>query len=127
MEEQQAQQAQQTQQTQPAPEAPKTQGAPAGEDKDIQDNKIIAALAYLWILSIVVLLVKKDSKFAQFHAKQGLILFIASIVAGFIPFFGWFILSPIIGIVALIGLIQALLGKYWEIPLVGDLAKKINL
>lgn len=97
------------------------------EDKDVQDNKLVAALAYLWILSIVILLVKKDSKFAQFHAKQGLILFLASIVAGFIPLFGWFILNPIIGIVALIGLIQALMGKYWKIPLVADLAAKINL
>lgn len=120
MEEQNQQQSQE----QPPASAPV---APTGEDKDIQENKIIAALAYLWILSIVVLLVKKDSKFAQFHAKQGLVLFIASIIAGFIPFFGWLILGPIIGIVALIGLIQALLGKYWEIPLVSDLAKKINL
>ena len=97
------------------------------QDKDIQENKIIAALAYLWVISIVVLLVKKDSKFAQFHAKQGLVLFLASIVSGFIPFIGWFILSPIIGIVALIGLIQALMGKYWKIPVVADLAEKINL
>jgi len=100
---------------------------PAGVDKDVQDNKLIAALAYLWIISIIVLLVKKDSKFAQFHAKQGLVLFLGSIIAGFIPFLGWFILNPIIGIVALIGLIQALMGKYWKIPLVSDLAEKIKL
>jgi uncharacterized membrane protein len=106
---------------------PGPQQAPAGEDKDVQDNKLIAALAYLWIISIIVLLVKKDSKFAQFHAKQGLILFIASVVAGFIPVLGWFIINPIIWIVALVGLIQALMGKYWKIPLVGDLAAKINL
>lgn len=97
------------------------------QDKDIQENKLIAALAYLWVISIVVLLVKKDSKFAQFHAKQGLVLFLASIVAGFIPIIGWFLLYPIIGIIGLIGIIQALMGKYWRIPLVADLAEKINL
>jgi uncharacterized membrane protein len=97
------------------------------EDKDVQDNKLLAALSYLWILSVVMLLVKKDSKFVQFHAKQGLVLFLASIVVSFIPFLGWFLLNPIVGIVALIGLIQALMGKYWKIPLVSDLAEKINL
>lgn len=113
---------QQTQQPQPQPPTP-----PAGDDKDVQDNKLLAALAYVWILSIVILLVKKDSKFAQFHAKQGLVLFIASVIVSFIPFLGWFILNPIIWIVALVGLIRALTGKYWKIPLVGDLAAKINL
>jgi uncharacterized membrane protein len=108
---------------QPAGQPPGGQG----EDKDIQDNKLIAALAYLWVISIIVLLVKKDSKFAQFHAKQGLVLFLASIIVSFIPLLGWFILNPIIWIIGLIGLIQALMGKYWKIPLVGDLAAKINL
>ena len=100
---------------------------PAGEDKDIQENKLIAALSYLWIISIIVLLVKKDSKFAHFHAKQGLVLFIGSMIASFIPVLGWFILNPIIMILAIIGLIQALMGKYWRVPLVADLAEKINL
>ena len=97
------------------------------EEKDIEENKVIAALSYLWIISLVVLLVKKDSKFAQFHAKQGLVLFIASVICSFIPLLGWLILNPIVIIVAIVGLLQALMGKYWKIPLVCDLAEKINI
>ena len=46
------------------------------------DNKIIAALSYIGILCLIPLLAKKDSKFAQEHGKQGLIMLIAWIVLG---------------------------------------------
>ena len=97
------------------------------EQKDIEENKIWAAISYISILSIVVLLLKKESKFAQFHSKQGLIMMILSFVAGFIPFIGWFLLTPILFIVAIYALIMAATGKWWKIPVVGDLAEKINI
>ena len=53
------------------------------------DTNLMAALSYLWLLSVVMLVVKKDDPFVLFHAKQGLVLFIASIVLWFIPFLGW--------------------------------------
>lgn len=102
-------------------------------DKDIEENKVLAAIGYIWILFLIPLLAKKDSKFCQFHGKQGMILFIAWIVLvvfGWMPIIGWF-LAPILGlvliVVSLIGIIKALTGKYWEIPFLGEYAKKINL
>ncbi len=101
---------------------------------DVQDEKIIAALSYLWILVLIPLLAKKDSEYCQFHAKQGLVLFVASfaiMVLGMIPFLGWFIVLPLgwlaITIFSVLGIINALQGKKWEIPYIGKYAKKINL
>lgn len=103
------------------------------KDKDIEDNKILAAIGYIWILFLIPLLAKKDSKFCQFHGKQGMILFIAWIVLvifGWVPVIGWF-LAPILGlvlvIVSLVGIIKALMGEYWELPFLGKYAEKINL
>lgn len=43
---------------------------------DIAKNKGMAVLSYIWILFIIPLFAAKDSKFARFHANQGLVLFI---------------------------------------------------
>ena len=46
------------------------------QDKEIQEGKMYAVIAYLGILCLVPLLLKKENKFALFHGKQGLVLFI---------------------------------------------------
>ena len=98
----------------------------SGTGNDVEDNKIWAAISYIGILSIIVLLAKKDSDFAQFHAKQGFVLFIAMVILGFIPVVGW--LLNIANLVLLVmGLINAVQGKRTELPLYGQLAAKINL
>lgn len=91
------------------------------------DDRVMGALCYLGILVLIPLLTKKDSSFVQFHAKQGLVLFIAMVILWWIPFVGWFFLGPILSIVALVGLIMAATGKEWKIPLVWNIAEKINL
>ena len=102
---------------------------PAVSDKDVEENKVIAAIGYLWILCFIPLFLKKESKFAKFHGKQGLVLFIIDIVAAFfylIPFFGW-LLWAILILTSIIGLLQALSGKWYKLPVIGQLADKINL
>lgn len=106
-----------------------TNQAENGDDKDIEENKFIAALSYLGILVLVPLLVKKDSKFSQFHAKQGLILLIIWVVGWivfWVPIFGQILLLALI-VLNIVAFIQALNGKRWEIPVISDWAKKINL
>ena len=101
----------------------------ASTDKDIEANKTIAALSYVWILCLVPLLGKRDSKFAQFHAKQGLVLFIIETIAGLIfwfPIFGQLLMIAI-AVVAIMGIIKALNGEWWEIPYIYEWSKKINL
>lgn len=90
------------------------------------DSNLMAALSYLWLLSVVMLLVKKDDAFVQFHAKQGLVLFIASVILWVIPIIGW-LLNIVVFIAVIVGAIKAYQGERYEMPLISDLAKKINL
>lgn len=102
---------------------------PTFDKKDIDDNKVLAALSYVGILCLVPLLAKKDSKFCQEHAKQGLILFIVWIVASFIiwfPLIGWLIGLALL-IIDLMAFIKCLQGEFWEIPVVGKLRNSFNL
>lgn len=103
------------------------------EDKEIQEGKIFAITAYLWILCIIPLILKKENKFALFHGKQGLVLFIielASMLLGIVPILGPMIallLFFICGLASLYGIIQSLQGKYSRIFLISELADKINI
>lgn len=99
------------------------------EKQDIKDNTLIAAIGYIWILCFVPLFLKKKSKFAQFHAKQGLILFIIEIVGWlifWIPLIGWLLFLAVL-VLAIMGIVNALQGVWWEMPYLGKYAKKINL
>ena len=102
-------------------------------DKDVEDNKVIAAIGYIWILCLLPLFGKKESKFAQFHAKQGLVLLIgwfALWLVGWIPVLGWAVMmfgSIAILVLSVLGILNALQGKYWEMPVLGEYAKKINI
>jgi len=92
---------------------------------DIEKNKSVAAAAYLWILCLIPLLTKQKSKYAQFHAKQGLVLFGLSFFT-IVPFFGWILFLTLI-IVSATAVIKAYNGEWWKIPFVYDLSKKIKL
>jgi uncharacterized membrane protein len=105
--------------------------APAPAQKS--DDNLIAAVSYLWILSIIILLVKKDSDYVRFHARQGVVLFAISVVVGIIgiPLFFLFwlvwLIDLVIFVAVVIGFIKALGGQRYKLPVVGDLAEKINL
>lgn len=97
--------------------------------KDVELNKGIAALSYVWILVFVPLFLRRDSAFAQFHARQGLVLFVGWLVS-FI--FMWFpgvnmILFLVVLLLSVLGVMHALNGEMWEMPYLGKFAKKIHL
>ena len=102
---------------------------PKFDPKDIEDHRVIAALSYLSILFIVPLLVARKSRFAQEHAKQGLILFVIWVIGSlvfWIPLFGW--LAMIVVFLAnLMAFVRCLSGEFWEIPVIGQYRAKINL
>lgn len=98
-------------------------------DLDVEINKNVAILSYVWILCLVPLLGKKNSKFAQFHAKQGLVLFVLEIIASLIiwfPFFGQLFMLILI-VVSVMGIVKVLNGEWWKIPFIYGWSKKINL
>ncbi len=93
----------------------------------------IAILSYLSILFLVPLLVAKDDEFAQYHAKQGLTLFIFGFIGmlvGVVPIIGW-LLSPFIFIAllifAIIGIVNVLKGAKKELPIIGSFAHKFKI
>jgi len=97
------------------------------------DNKLFSVLSYIGVLCLIPLLLKKDDSFVFFHAKQGLVLFIAEIINSFvvmIPILGW-IAAPIIWIgliiLSIMGIINALGGKTAKLPLIGQFADSIKL
>ena len=64
------------------------------KDQDVEQNRAIAAVGYVSILCLLPLLLKRESAFAQHHAKQGLVLFgcaVALFVIAIIPVLGWLI------------------------------------
>jgi uncharacterized membrane protein len=97
-----------------------------------QDDKVLAALSYLWVLVLIPLLKPGGSEFVKFHSRQGFLLFLAELVLmaiNIVPFLGW-IISFLGGLVAIVfsvmGLLAALSGRRWEIPYLNEYAKKLN-
>ena len=85
------------------------------------EEKLWAALSYIWVLSVVALLIKKEP-FIHNHAKQGFLIFVGECVV-FIPviglLIGWF--TGIISfILAVVGFINAVEGKEWKVPIIGE-------
>lgn len=101
--------------------------------EDIEENKAMALLSYLGLLVLIPLLVKKDSPYTQFHAKQGLALLVAWVaifIIGMIPILGWIVSllgSILLLVLCIIGIINALNGQAKELPLIGQYGDKFNL
>ena len=98
-------------------------------NNNIDENKIIASLSYVWILCLIPLLLKRDSKFTQFHAKQGLVLFFVEILAGLVAWFPVFgqLLVLLLIVISIVAIIKTLNGEQWEIPVIYEWSKKINI
>lgn len=107
------------------------------DTQDVQDAKVWSILAYFGILFFLPLVCAPQSGFGRFHANQGLILFLTSLILGivnvvlqlmigWIPFIGKIIcalVSLVISLAALAwmiyGIVQAAQGKAKTLPLIG--------
>lgn len=95
------------------------------DDADIGNNKIYGILAY--ILFFIPLIAARESRFAMYHANQGLLLLITAvainIVGTIIPILGWLIILPIgnliVFVFVVIGIVNAANGKCKELPIIG--------
>ena len=98
------------------------------DERDIADNKLFAACAYLFgILGVISALLISNSPFSRFHAKQAIKLNIATIIVlipAIIPFLGWIVSGICLLVLAVIGIIaivNVLSGKAIEAPIVSDI------
>jgi uncharacterized membrane protein len=103
---------------------------------DIEQNKVMAILAYIGILVIVPLLAAKQSPYARYHTVQGFNLFVIAvacyivlqILMAILPLFVSAILSFLFSllsiallVLAIIGIINAAQGKAKELPVIGGM------
>jgi len=97
------------------------------------EEKIYSVFAYFGVLCLVPILVKRDNEFVMFHAKQGLALFIIETIFGIlriVPLLGYLAFMLVLficGLLSLIGMVQALTGNKWNMPVIGEWAKKITI
>ena len=98
-------------------------------EAELQGNAILfAALSYLCPLWLIGLLAspEKDSAFVKNHVNNGILISIASVIAGplgvimgyFIPFVGWIfgsVLPVVILIVAILGVVAAVQKEFFTI------------
>lgn len=89
---------------------------------DVQQNKFIAVFAYLGILVLIPWLAGKHSRFARFHANQGLSLFIAEVlfnvslsVLRFINRLSFIHLGWLIGILSTFSFIAFMVLSIWGV------------
>ncbi|NQV89068.1 MAG: hypothetical protein HQ488_01985 [Parcubacteria group bacterium] len=100
---------------------------------DLPDDRLIAAIGYLGILCLIPLLLKKESAFAQHHGKQGLVLLIAWVVlwiGNIVPILGQIVFSLgsiVLVILIILGMVNAIDGKMWNMPILGKYAKNLKL
>ena len=112
------------------------------DPNDIAQNKGMALLSYLSLLFLIPLLACPNSRYARFHANQGLVLFLAEVILGvasgivslilrmafyFSPVGSVlvglisFAVAVVILIMVVLGLINAANGKAKELPVIGKI------
>ena len=64
----------------PPPPPPPSSGGPAGTGYVSPNRTIMIVLSYLGLLALIPLLVEKEDREVQWHAKHGLVLMVAEII-----------------------------------------------
>ncbi len=85
--------------------------------QDISSNKVLALVSYLGILVLIPIFAAKDSKFAKFHANQGLTLLIGNLALAVVEFVVGLILGLTLYKIAIVGsILSTLVGLvFWVI------------
>lgn len=87
-------------------------------------------LSYLGVLCLIPLIFGRNDEFANFHARQGLVLWIWGVLAIFslhIPILGAFFFSSSVFFIlflSFVGLVSVQFSRMWRIPVIGMLAGK---
>jgi uncharacterized membrane protein len=115
---------------------------PPQQPQGPKDNSMMMVLSYLWLLALVPLLVEKDDKEVQWHAKHGLVLTAAEIIlsigigivsvvlgqiSGCLGSIGCFWTSIIwlgVLVVRILCIMKATKGERFIIPQISDFANK---
>lgn len=88
--------------------------------------KMIAIVSYITIIGwIVAIIMHQDAKnkFAAFHIRQTLLLYITGFILGFIPFIGWILWIGVL-VLWIIGLIDCINEGTKPVPVLGGYAQE---
>lgn len=118
-----------------APNPSQPSAAPSPDDQpaaDIESGKMLAILCYIPVAFVglivsIICIAQKNNAYSLYHAKQALTLCICGLVlsvAWCIPFLN-FIVGIGMLVLFILGLVNAVQGKYAPVPLVGQFADKI--
>jgi uncharacterized membrane protein len=108
---------------------------PAAAASDGLADNVAGALAYVTIIPAIIFLVMdpyNKRPFVRFNAFQCLGIAVCSVVlsfvCGIIPFLGWFVLFPILGLTVFCTLVLCIVKAYsgvkFKLPFIGDFAEK---
>jgi uncharacterized membrane protein len=64
----------------PPPPAEQPPQEPAAKEVVSENRNVMIVLSYLWLLALIPLLVEKDDREVQWHAKHGLVLTVVEVV-----------------------------------------------
>ncbi|PCI35534.1 MAG: hypothetical protein COB53_10860 [Elusimicrobia bacterium] len=112
--------------------AAETQPEEAPTGGDTFGSRAWAAVSYVWFLCFLPLFFKRDDDFVLFHARQGLLLFVAWLffaVMGVAPLLGHVMRHIgvlIVVTISLLGGYHAFQGERWTLPLLGRLTQELN-
>ncbi|MBQ0126675.1 MAG: zinc ribbon domain-containing protein [Bacteroidales bacterium] len=96
------------------------------DPEDINRNKVFAVLSYIGILVLIPIFCAKESRYARFHANQGLVLFLAELVCGAVAKIllrPWAegLVSLVFFALAIMGIVYSVQGKAKELPVLGNI------
>ena len=94
------------------------------------NRNLMIVLSYVWILFLIPLLVEKDDKEVQWHAKHGLVLSVVEFilqmvlsVTGIGCFFAPFVFLGFL-VIRLIAIVKGLNGERFTVPVLSEYADK---
>jgi uncharacterized membrane protein len=98
--------------------------------RNIEEDRLYALVGYCFLLCVVPLLFRKDSDFAVFHGRQGLALFLCEMAVFIVSILFPLIMKPflfVFAVLSLWGMIQALRGELFRLPVIHALSERIVL
>ncbi|MEO5370392.1 MAG: hypothetical protein H7833_10035 [Magnetococcus sp. DMHC-1] len=93
--------------------------------------RVFALLSYLGVLCLIPLYFARNSAYAQFHARQGFVIFFIYIIGSFatiLPGIGhmiYFIAVWLAIAFSILGAVSVIFARAWRLPLVYSLAVRL--
>jgi uncharacterized membrane protein len=107
--------------------------AAPGQPAVTQYERLLGGVSYIPFVPIVTLVLKGDSNYVKLHGRQSLAITIVFILCMFLyilPYVGFGLAGIVqfgLFILGIYSMYQALVGNWWKIPVLGDIAEMIPI